>query len=89
MKLWLLRPVDKRASDDDPWTPWYDKTYGFIIRAENEATARDMAHAKAGDENESQASTREPWKDAKYSTCVELLPEGSPGIVMEDYASGG
>lgn len=92
MKLWLLRPVDRQEPNDNPWQPWYDKAFGFVVRAETEAEARDMAHADAGDEsrgefmNEKTANTREPWKDATYSTCVELLPEGPAEVVMQDFA---
>jgi hypothetical protein len=92
MKLWLLRPVNKLPDNDDPWEPWFDKAFGFVVRAETEADARDMAHADAGDENRSTflgrqtANTREPWKDAKYSTCVELLPDGLAEVVIQDFA---
>jgi hypothetical protein len=33
------------------------------------------------------ADTNQPWMDAKYSTCVELLPEGAAEVVMKDFAS--
>jgi hypothetical protein len=93
MKLWLLRPVDGLANNDNPWEPWYDKAFGFVVRAETDTEARDMAHAEAGDENRGEflsrttANTNQPWKDAKYSTCVELLPEGAAEVVMKDFAS--
>lgn len=92
MKLWLLRPMEKLPGNDNPWEPWYDKAFGFVVRAETEAEARDMGHAEAGDENRGEflrqqiADTREPWKDSKYSTCVELLPEGFAEVVMLDFA---
>lgn len=93
MKLWLLRPADGLAKNDNPWEPWYDKAFGFVVRAETEAKARDMAHAGAGDENrgmflgEKTADTNEPWRNAKYSTCVELTAEGPAEVVMQDFAS--
>lgn len=93
MKLWLLRPVDGLAKNDNPWEPWYDKAFGFVVRAETEAEARDMAHAEAGDETRGMflggktADTNEPWRNAKYSTCVELTAEGPAGVVMQDFAS--
>ena len=93
MKLWILRPVDGLAKTDNPWEPWYDKAFGFVVRAETEAEARDLADADAGDENRgefmgrSTANTKAPWKDAAYSTCVELLPEGAAEVVMKDFAS--
>ena len=93
MKLWLLRPADKLAKNDNPWEPWYDKAFGFVVRAETEAEARALAHADAGDENRGEflkartANTEQPWKDAKYSTCVELTAEGDAEVVMKDFAS--
>ena len=91
MKLWILRPIDGLAGDDDPWEPWYDKAFGFVVRAETEDEARELAHTHAGAENNGvflsrkTAKTNAPWKDAAYSTCVELLPDGDAGIVMIDF----
>ena len=91
MKLWILKPVDNLTKGDDPWEPWYDKAFGFVVRAETEDEAREFAHAEAGDENRGEflstktANTNQPWKDAKYSTCAELTAEGGAGIVMQDF----
>lgn len=49
-KLWLLRPIDENSP---PWTPWYDKAFGFVIRAESEREARRMTESRTnitGDE---------------------------------------
>lgn len=82
MKLWLLRPVEDLSEGDNPWKPWYDKAFGFVIRAETEEEAREMAHNKGGEEI---VDTATPWKDPRYSTCVELLPAGPAGVVIEDF----
>ena len=83
MKLWLIRPVENLAQDNNnPWEPWYDKAFGFVVRADTESEARNMAHDQSGDES---ARTRAPWLDAVYSTCAELLPEGPAGVVMQDF----
>ena len=93
MRLWLLRPQEGLTDGDNPWDPWYDKAFGFVVRAETEEEARSLAHIKAGDENRGEFSgakisyTTEPWKDAKYSSCFELLPEGAAGVVMQDFRS--
>ena len=93
MKLWILRPVDGLDKDDNPWNPWFDKVLGFVIRAETEADARALAHSRAGVENrgdilsEKPANTNQPWMDAKYSTCTELLSEGGSAVIMRDFAS--
>lgn len=93
MKIWLLRPVDELTKNDNPWNPWYDKAFGFVVRAETEVEARALAHADAGDENREgllsakTAYTTQPWLEAKYSTCVELLSDGDAEVVMKDFAS--
>jgi hypothetical protein len=90
MKLWLLRPMDGLEKNDNPWEPWFDRAFGFVVRAATEEDARYLANAEAGAENRSArlgrpiADTKQPWLDAKYSTCVELRPEGAAGVVMED-----
>lgn len=90
MKLWLLKNKDKLSKGDDPWEPWYDKCFGFVVRAETEEQARAHAHENAGEENRGRflnkitANTNEPWINPKYSTCVELLNDGDAGIVIFD-----
>jgi hypothetical protein len=76
MKLWLLRPVDDTL---EPWMPWYDRMFGFVIRAEGEKAARKLASSKAGDEGP------EAWLTPEHSTCVELKADGPEEVVMEDY----
>lgn len=81
MKLWILRPVKDLPKGDDPWAPWYDKAFGFVVRAETETEARTIADEGAGDENYKQT----PWLEAKYSTCTELTADGDADVVMMDY----
>lgn len=85
MKLWILRPAGGRANNDNPWEPGYDKAFGFVMRANTEKEAREMAHNESGDET---GTTRTPWLDAAYSTCAELLPRGLAGVVMQDFHAG-
>lgn len=93
MKLWLLRPKEGLKDGDNPWEPWYDKCFGFVVRAETEGEARQIAHGCAGDENRGEfmgasiAKTGQPWQEKKYSTCVELTPDGESGVVIEDVHS--
>lgn len=92
MKLWLLRPIDPDGHGS-LWEPWYDKAFGFIVRAETEVEARVFAQANAGDEAElwdSENRTRrstEAWTSAEHSTCIELTLTGEPGVIMRDFAS--
>lgn len=83
MKLWILKPVENLPKGN-PWKPWYDKAFGFVVRAETEETARKFAHDESGDET---AGTNSPWLDAKYSTCVELLSKGEAGVVLRDFCA--
>lgn len=92
MKLWLLKPVDKLDEQDNPWNPWYDKVFGFVVRAKTEKSARAIAHENAGDENRGIfmnrkiSETTSPWLDPKYSQCL-LLSEnasGEKGLVLRD-----
>lgn len=93
MKLWLLRPVGYSdgpcatgpAENDNPWEPWYDKAFGFVVAAENETSARQFAQANGGYETR---GSRTPWLETRYSTCVELTAEGrTPGVIIEEFAS--
>ena len=84
MKLWILRPLDKLKKKDNPWEPWYDKAFGFVVIAASESEAREMAHNRAGDEN---CLGVDPWKDQRYSSCTELTADEAPGVVIRDFAS--
>jgi hypothetical protein len=92
MKLWLLRPIEELPRGDNPWEPWYDKSFGFVVRAPDEQRARELAHSNARDENRGEflgkktADTDAPWLDGKYSTCTELTSLGEEGIIMSDVA---
>lgn len=92
MKLWLLRSVEN-LGQDNPWEPWYDKAFGFVVRAETEEDACKIAHENAGDEicrvflGREISETTTPWLDAKYSTCEQLEANGSAGVVMVDFAA--
>lgn len=95
MKLFLLRPLDGLPEDrsKNPWRPWYDKAFGFVVRAEDESAARALAGGDAGDEagrDYNAGTSRErpnPWLDAALSSCVELTPEGAAEVVIRDFAA--
>jgi len=74
MKLWILEPVE----DSDKWMPWYDKAFGFIVRAECEEDARAIAANDHRDEG------KEAWLSNESSTCQQLTDEGEPEMVMSD-----
>ena len=81
MKLWLLLPHDVNSS---PWKPWYDKAFGFVVRAEIAAEARDLAHEQGGDENRASVT---PWLDSTYSSCEPLEASGNVEVIMCDFQS--
>lgn len=87
MKLWLLRPVDVLPDSDNPWSPWYDKVFGFVVRAETEDTARLIAHEHSGNETGHYGKVFDPWLSEKYSTCVELSPDGNQEMIICDFRS--
>lgn len=75
MKLWHLLPRNPKAK---PWLPWYDKVFGVVVRAENEAEARTLAAGVSGDEGP------KPWFDIYLTVCNELRPEGESGLICRD-----
>lgn len=83
MRLWILRPAKER-SEEDPWKPWYDKSFGFVIIAGSEAQARHLANENAGDENR---NGLRPWLDPALSSCKELIPSGEARVVITAFRS--
>lgn len=91
-RLWLLRPIEELPEDIDPWCPWYDKTFGFVVRADTEEKARQIANDNGGAEvNELMTGWNrtgaKPWLNPKESTCVELTADGEEGVIIEDVHS--
>lgn len=84
MKLYILKPKDPNAG---PWKPWYDKAFGFVVRASSPAKARKIADSEAGDENREAGQPHHPWLDPALSTCIELRPVGKPGLVLRDFSA--
>ena len=81
MKLWILRAIDGLPDDNNPWHPWYDCTFGMVIRADTEKQARQKAQDEGSPETE---YWPEAWTSHKLSTCRELLPDGDEDIIIED-----
>jgi hypothetical protein len=84
MKLWLLRPINQNA-EDGPWDPWYDRCFGFVVRAESADAARRIAAPEGGSENPHYCrADGSPWLDEALSSCVELSADGAAEIVIQD-----
>ena len=73
MRLWLLRRLDTRLL--------YDANAGFVVRAESEEAARNLANSQAADEGLL-------WNNLSASSCEVLDHEGSRGIVLTDFNAG-
>ena len=80
-KLWMLTPR-RLGAVKDHWEPWYDKCFGFVVRAETEQEARMLAEAAAGDESRNE----KVWLNAEYSFCDLLVARGMPGVIINDVA---
>jgi len=76
MKLWVLRPVNEETA---PWMPWFDRMFGFVIRAKSESAARKLAAEQAGDEGP------EAWLSPESASCTELQTDGEATVIMQDY----
>jgi len=90
--LWFLQPKDNLKEDDNPWGPWFDKCFGFVIRAKDEKSAREYADANAGYENYggfegNQLIRIHPWLDINYTTCTLLTGDGEEGVIIKDKRS--
>lgn len=88
--LWLLKPRDD-IEGKDPWNPWYDKAFGFVVSARDEAEARQIANAHGGDEvgpvrNNVYRTGGNPWLDERFSTCERLVAPNEATVIMRDYA---
>jgi hypothetical protein len=94
MRLWLLRPrADVLARPAHPWEPPYDKVFGLVVRAPDEAAARELAHGGAGYEGLGihrkfgafeEESAPEVWLDPGWTCCALLEPEGEAGVILVD-----
>lgn len=90
LKLWILRPQEGLSKKDNLWEPWYDRVFGFIVAAETEEQARQLAGKNAGDEHRGcykNPPEPNPWHEPRYTTCLELVSPKEVGIIMIDFYS--
>ena len=91
MKLFLLKPQQNLPEGDNPWKPWYDKAFGFVVRADNEQAARQLVvdHATAldywQDDFKVGREGKNVWLDKKYTSCTEIPANGKQEIIMRDF----
>jgi hypothetical protein len=86
MKIYLLKPIDEEG---EPWVPWYDKAFGFVVRANDEEQARKLVARQAGDELRD--NKKNPWRDETLTSCKEIgnakVPHGGAEILLRDFKS--
>jgi hypothetical protein len=80
--IFLIRPVTGKE-ERGPWSPWYDKQFGIVCRADSQEQARAMAAKDAGDEGKA------VWLDPAFTECINIdnLQEGGPAVLLRDFAS--
>jgi len=84
MKVWILKPKNDLDFYDSPWSQWFNKIFTFVIRAEDEKSARELANRYSGKER---TCIVKPWLDDKYSECIEVSTEGNSEILHFDMHS--
>ena len=85
MALWLLKTRDDLEKGNDPWEPWYDKTFGMVIRGDSEKEIREIAQNKCQHGDESREGVGNPWLKKEYSVCTKLLGKGNKEVILEDF----
>ena len=100
MKIWQLLPSADVKESNDPWSSRYDCYYGFVIAAETEEQARQMAQAESyrtcacetqtwiDQDGSDVAVERQVWTDPRFTTCVELTAGNEPRIIEASYHAG-
>jgi len=93
-QLWLLRPREEVLTrESHPWRPWFDKVFGFVVRAESEGEARELAQGAAGNEGlgiyralgcDDEETAVGVWLQPRYTTCDVLDAEGKTTVVLID-----
>lgn len=78
MQIYLLKPINEIK---EPWKPWYDKAFGFVVRAACEEDARRFASYQCGDEG------ADAWLNPSLSICDVLSNDGEDGVILRNFAS--
>ena len=78
MKLYILEPLNEEVKE---FNPWFDKSFGHVVRAENEERARLLASEKKGDEGKS------VWLDDTKTSCIHLKVNGVEEHIISDFRS--
>lgn len=63
----------------------YDSYIGFVIRADSERQARELAQAKVADEGRVIYNI---WMNPQFSDCYVLPHDGDAGIILSSFHAG-
>jgi hypothetical protein len=69
--LYLLEPIK-------PWTPWYDKVFVYVICANDEQEARQLAS------NQAEAEGMDVWLDKNITFCTPVTDDSSR-VILRDH----
>ena len=88
-RFYLLRSRHEELphnKEENPWVPWYDKTFGFVIKATSEKKARKIAQERSGDETGIWGfNDNEVWTDPDLVSCIPLEQyNGDPVVIYRD-----
>ena len=78
MRLFVLEANQNHPVFSNP----YDKYFGFVVRAESEKEARQIAAGEAADEG------RDTWFNCNATKCREVPLQGEKGIILSDFSAG-
>ena len=83
MQLWLLTSLPRRWHDKSH----YDIVHRFVIRAESEEQARQLACMSEA-ANTLRAADGEDWLDPSKTTCDPLDVDGAEDVILCDFHAG-
>ena len=64
----------------------WDEFEGFVVRAENEAHARQIANKFNHEHDREMGGPSNSWLDAKKTTCVVIEPDdGKVGVIFASF----
>lgn len=89
MKLWILEPLDIEAA---PWEgSLVDKRIKFVIRADSEKEARELAQKDGMDElhtrnrdHQWHSEAQLVWTNPELVSCKELTADGPAEIISHE-----
>lgn len=65
--------------------PGWDCNHGFVIRAQDELQARNIAQQQISDEY---MESKDFWLNSNFSTCEVITTKGKAEIILNDFHAG-